>query len=474
MSQEVGSAYVTLLPSARGFGKQIEGEVGGGFDAAEKQGSSLFSGMFKKVVGFAATAAVAVGGYFSAKAIFGGGLDRLLNIEDAQAKLKGLGHDADSVSAIMTSALDAVRGTAYGLDSAATVAASAVAAGIKPGQDLTKYLQLTADAATIAGTSMDEMGSIMNKVTSSGFAMTDNLNQLADRGIPIFQWLQDEYGVSAEELRKMVSEGKVDAETFNRVISENIGGAALASGDTTRGAMANMGAALSRVGANLLSGVFPLFKEVFQGITTLLGPVEAAAKDVGTAFGEWTTGTLVPAVKGVIDLFQGDFTPALREALGWEEDSRIVDVLLSVRGAAIGVSDTLSGIVGVIKDGDFNGALFAWLGAQEDSPFVDLLFRIRDAAQQVVPMVTGAFGAMIAAFQSGGTDVTSTGLAGLFETIGLAARNYIDPMIPAFKSLWDAISPIIPQIIEAVGAFNPLGLVFKALLPVLPELAALL
>src|SRR5690606_27467523 len=139
---------------------------------------------------------------------------------------KGLGHDTQAVEAIMKDALGSVKGTAFGLDTAATVAASAVAAGIKPGKELEGYLRLTADAATIAGISMDEMGSIMNKVQTNGRAMTENLNQLSDRGIPILQWLAEEYGVTTEEMSKMVSQGKVDAETFNKVLQENIGGAA--------------------------------------------------------------------------------------------------------------------------------------------------------------------------------------------------------------------------------------------------------
>ncbi|MBK0296433.1 tape measure protein, partial [Bacillus sp. S34] len=141
------------------------------------------------------------------------GLDRLLNIDDAQGKLKGLGNSTKQIATIMDSALASVKGTAFGLGDAATVASNAVAAGIKPGQDLTKYLTLTADAASIAGVSLDEMGSIINKTTTSGKVYTDNLNQLADRGIPIFQWLQKEYGVSADELSSMVQKGQVDSAT---------------------------------------------------------------------------------------------------------------------------------------------------------------------------------------------------------------------------------------------------------------------
>ncbi|NKR80219.1 hypothetical protein GS491_23835 [Rhodococcus hoagii] len=60
------------------------------------------------------------------------GRGRLTAIEQAQAKLSGLGNSTQSVGKIMDNALASVKGTAFGLGDAATVAASAVAAGIKP------------------------------------------------------------------------------------------------------------------------------------------------------------------------------------------------------------------------------------------------------------------------------------------------------------------------------------------------------
>lgn len=107
MAQEIGTAYVTVQPSADGFGKRVEGEIGTGVAGAEKKSSGLFSGLFGKVAkwGTAAVAGIgiAVGG-LAAK----GGISRALNIEDAQAKLKGLGHDTQSVEQIMVDALASV------------------------------------------------------------------------------------------------------------------------------------------------------------------------------------------------------------------------------------------------------------------------------------------------------------------------------------------------------------------------------
>ena len=74
--------------------------------------------------------------------------------------MQGLGHSAEEVDKIMENSLASVKGTAYGLDEAATVAASAVAAGVKPGEDLERTLKLVGDAATISGRDMNSMGAI--------------------------------------------------------------------------------------------------------------------------------------------------------------------------------------------------------------------------------------------------------------------------------------------------------------------------
>src|SRR5690606_36670163 len=193
---------------------------------------------------------------------------------------------------IMNNALDAVKGTAYGLNEAATAAASAVAAGIKPGKELYKYLTLVGDAAAIANTDFNEMASIFNKVQTAGRAYTGELNQLADRGIPIFQWLAKEAGKSAEQVREMASKGQISAEMFRKAIDKNIGGAAKTIGEKSfAAALRNIGADIARIGANFLDaggkgkGFFSTVKPLLVDFRKWLARVEDQAGDLGVKFG---------------------------------------------------------------------------------------------------------------------------------------------------------------------------------------------
>lgn len=457
---ESAVAYVSIAPSAKGFTKALEREIN-----PAALGSSVgdkMSGSFLKSVGSLATkttavvggAVTAIGATIAAVAAKKG-LDRLLDIDDAKGKLKGLGHDVEGIAAIMDSALASVKGTAFGLGDAAGVAASAVAAGIKPGQDLTKYLSLTADAATIAGVSLGEMGSIINKTTTSGKVYTDSLNQLADRGIPIFQWLQDEYGVTAVELDKMVREGKVSAETFRKVIEENIGGAALASGQTVRGSLANMGAALGRIGAMFLGGAVAGAPALFSSITNATDRAGAALQPYAdalsaklgpamAALGGWIDRIdftkIVGGAQGLYDLIvKGDFTGAFANAFNLQEDSGVVDFILDIR-------DGLTGIYALVVNGDFTGAFARAFNVEEDSPVVDVILTIRDAIGQMFSSL--AQGDMTGV-QAGFKDLVAAG-GPLGDVLGQVSGGF-GGVLAAVGELFASALPLLPALIGSVS-----------------------
>lgn len=237
-----------------------------------------------RIAGAAAAAAGAAGLGLLTSALTKG-FERLQSIDDATNKLAGLGHSAESVQTIMDSALASVKGTAYGLGDAATIAASAVAAGIKPGQELTRYLTLTADAASIAGVSLEEMGNVMNNVRTIGAAYNDSLQIMAQKGIPIYTMLADELGVTTDKVKELASEGQISADLFEKVMEDKFGGAALKAGETVRGSFENMQAALARLGAALLGTTFEGLPDVLKQITELFDSLLPQFQEIGKIVG---------------------------------------------------------------------------------------------------------------------------------------------------------------------------------------------
>lgn len=422
---EIGTVYGTLSLSARGVSQQIISEMGSagisGGQQASKGFLSSIAGVTGKVVGIAATGLAAVGGIVGGLALTGG-ISKALQIENATAKMTGLGNSTETVSAVMANALAAVKGTAFGLGDAASVASTALASGIKPGADMSKYLTLVADASTIAGTGLGEMGSIMGKVTNSGKVTNDVLNQFGDRGVGVLQMLAKEYGVTAEEMTNMVSKGKIDAETFNRVLTQNIGGAAQKSGDTTMGAFANMKSALSNLGMAISGGFFPLFKGIFNQVQYTLEGVTKRIKPAADAFGIWFQGKAGPAIAGFSTAALASFDKII---------------------------GSLSAFVFAFKaaDGDITSSGFN--GFMEQMGYV---------ASVVFTEMRGGIWAFGAAWAANDGDITSSGFPGFMERAAFVVHGLVDAVgMLNFTSVQGFFDSIGPAAGHAGTAFSSIG-----------------
>ena len=287
-AQDIGVAYVHVEPSGKGFGKSIEGDIGDAVNKASKKSSntliSKIGGAFGKI-GKVGTGAIAtITGGITALAAKGG-FTRALNIENAQAKLKGLGHDSASVTEIMNDALASVKGTAFGLGDAATVAASLSASGVKEGGELTQVLKTVADTAQISGRSLTDIGTIFGSVAARGKLQGDDMLQLMSSGIPVLQMLGKHLNKTSAEVSDMVSDGKIDFQTFADAMKEGLGGAAQSAGTTFAGALANVKAALSRLGETaatpVLNGLRGLFNQAIPLIDAFTAAVKPTLEKVG-------------------------------------------------------------------------------------------------------------------------------------------------------------------------------------------------
>lgn len=306
------------------------------------------------------------------------GFGRLDAIDQAEAKLRGLGNSAGTVEKVMDNALASVRGTAFGLGDAATVAASALASGVKPGADLERTLKLVGDAATIGGSSLSEMGAIFNKVSATGKVQGEVLNQLGERGIPILQLLAKELGVTAEEAREMASKGEVDFNTFRNAIESGMGGAALESGKTFSGALANAGAALGRFGAALLGPAFASAPALFSNLTEKIDSLIPAAEKVGAA------------VSAAFAAIGPSIGPAISEALNFISDkfAELSPTIDRLKGAFEAVAP-VAATVGAALAGALGAAVVTGINLAVDA--VNLLSGALDAVITVISENQTAF-----------------------------------------------------------------------------------
>lgn len=353
-----------------------------------------------------------------------GGISRSLKLEEAQKKLEALGASADVVSQVSKDALASVKGTAFGLDAAATAASSAMAAGIQPGKDMSRYLSLVADTAQIAGTSMEDMGAIFGKVATNQKVTTTEMNQLADKGIPIWTYLADAYGVSTEELRKMVTAGKVDLSHFLDAVETNIGGAGKIMADTTSGSWKNMLAALSRFGQIAVSPVFPYAKTVFQEATVAIDTLTTALQPAADKLSEFLGPRITEALSGI----------------GERASKGILSAVSTISGLSTQVMAVYSAVLSRVRTSDV---------AQ------GILSNLSDLPAKLTPVVS----------------TLASNLGDKLHTVLGILTPILSNLADVFTTtLWPALQEILPTVADLVSNLSPLSLIFQALAPIASSL----
>lgn len=426
------------------------------FGGIGKAAQSIGGKLSKFVTAPALAATTALAGMALSK-----GFTRLKAIDEAKAKLTGLGNSAEQVKEIMKNANASVKGTAYGLDEAATTAASAVAAGIKPGKELTRYLSLTADAAAASGASMSDMGSIINKVQTSQHAYTEEINMLADRGLPIYQWLADECHTSADAVKDMASKGEISSDMFLKAIEKNIGGAAAIIGESSfTGALSNVQASIGRIGANFLDaggeggGFFSQIKPLLVDLKEALGSVEAISADLGVSFGK------------MFEPFANSASSALQQFTALDpamQKSKLSSIALGgAFAASLGpgiktagkLAEKASGIFGAMKN-DLSALPFKQVASNIQSFDIGLKGSISSIKSSVTSGIAGMASDWIRYF--GGMGKTNNGPGLLLESLksmkdGLKAGT--KTMGCAIKGLISNAAAFIPGLTKmfAIGA----------------------
>ena len=120
---------------------------------------------------------------------------------------------------------------------------------------LTKFGNM-GSAFGIQEDSLKEMVRQYGQVQMAGYAYTEDLNILQDRGIPIYKALSETLGIAVGDVKKMASEGKITTEIYNEALNS------IAS--TTEGAMDSQSKTFSGMLSTIKDGVVNTTQKVIQ------------------------------------------------------------------------------------------------------------------------------------------------------------------------------------------------------------------
>lgn len=272
-----------------------------------------------------------------------------------------------------------------------------------------------------------EMTRQFSQVQQAGVAYTEDLNILADRGIPIYQALADATGSTVAEVKKMASEGQITAEVYNAAIDSMAA--------TTQGAMDAQ-------------------SQTFSGMMSTL-------QDNLTKLAGLLTEQLFNAVKGVLDVFlplieafvqayaqSGSLSEAFASVLGpaLEEMGIKVDGLKLVWETFTNfLNDVYNSMIAPLFDGfrEMVGDTAQEFGKNSDSImniFENVGDFLSDIWESVIKPVWDAF-----------MEILFT-LWGVFNDNLTNIMNYADNVFKNIKSFWDNIlKPVWEKVMEYVG-----------------------
>lgn len=219
--------------------------------AAENLGKKLYSGVIGQIKS--------------------GGWSRATNLAQAKFQIEGLGHTWDEVSDSINTAVD---GTAYGLDAAAKAASQLLASGVALGDEMTNSLLAISGVAAMTNSTYEEISPIFTTVAGQGKLMTMQLRQLESRGLNAAAELGKQMGYTEQEIRDMVTAGKIGFKDFANAMNDAYGKHAKESNKTFTGALANMKSALSRIGAEFATPFQDNMILVFNALRTFINYIK--------------------------------------------------------------------------------------------------------------------------------------------------------------------------------------------------------
>ena len=202
--------------------------------------------------------------------------------------------------------------TPFQLENISRAARQLLAVGVAE-SDLTKELRMLGDIAAASGNEIEDIAAIFAKVQAKGKVELENLNQLAERGIPIFDELRKVTGDANMEF----GAGAVKVEEFNNALKGMVdqGGFAADSmqqlSTTTLGLFStlkdNLGIALAQTAEDM--GVMKVVNAALLiEIAKIRGTIKTTAADVSLLkdeFKELMAGALKPTTSNIDELEDG-------------------------------------------------------------------------------------------------------------------------------------------------------------------------
>jgi tape measure domain-containing protein len=495
VATEVGTAYVTIIPSARGFAKKLQGELAGELRQAigtvpdeqgEKAGQSFgnkfsrgassalsgIGGLLKTVL---AAGAIGIGAGLAAITAFG--LKSAATLEQTRISFNSLTGSVEEGGKVFDQLQKFAAATPFEFtdltQTSARFLAFAGAAGLAKDQ-LIPFLTTVGNVASVTGAGAQGLNSVslaMGQIASSGKLTLDNLNQISE-ALPGFSGvaaIAAARGETTAQVMKEISAGSISGADGIKALLQGMqqfpgaAGAMEAQSQTLLGVFSTFKDTISQALTNAFQPIIPGLKDSITQITPILGQAVGA---LAPAIGGVLTSVL-PLVSTLVSALTPILTPLLQ---GLEPALGSLGSALGPLGGALGqIATAIAPLLPILGGliGSLSVALVPIISSL--TPLFDSLVGvISDLAAVLGPVLEqlgGKIGALLAPavdFLVQSLDVLGPALLQLLPPLLALAGPAIDALITALPQLLNAFLPLLPAIVDLVP---PLADLLVALLP---------
>lgn len=237
--------------------------------------------------------------------------------------------------------------TQFGVEELTNTFIKLKGSGIEPTQ---KLLTTFTDAAAVTTDQIGTLNAItdlFSRTTSGGLGL-EELNRLADRGLPVFKILEEQIGITrleVSEFGKTAEGARKITEALSAGINQRFGGATQDKMDNLSTAMSNFGIAVTNAAADLGNKFRPQLTQAISEATVFLETNDKLIEALGTGLGEAIT-TTSKSLKFIAENFEAIKNAAL--ALIGLRIASFFGTLASRLSSAIGPAKSLTGIFGAM------------------------------------------------------------------------------------------------------------------------------
>lgn len=281
----MASRYNSALGRMLSRTEQVSGKIQGHLDKISNSGA----------VRGAQVGATVVGGMALA-----GGAKRIADVQQADVVMETMGLNEQDRGKLIGQYKGLAQNTPYSTGSISMLGSGLLSAGMSQ-DDLPGALKGAINTGALYGMSLEDIALPLKQIQAKGRLQGDDVNQLVDRGIPIYKWLADQKGVDQSKIPDLVTKGQVSSDDVFKALAKNSEGGAEKAAGTLKGSWTNFLSSISQGGEAFLTPLVGPLTDLLKGAKDTITTMKPALSILGQVTGVIVKG-LTPALPVLIPL----------------------------------------------------------------------------------------------------------------------------------------------------------------------------